>query len=282
MATRVWIGNVSSVGSDANNWSGGVAPSGGDSILADERAQSAMTTGNDFSATALVDVHFTSGYRFGLGAVATPMRVQCDEFLWEGSGDSYIAAKGGDITRLIVRHESGTATITGTSGTGVEYGKIEWIRGNGVLDQGSGVPIRVLYVVNANSVFDSNVKAIGVGAIDLIRQTSGTLWLAEAESVRDSVIHLADGVMLYEIEAFTGTPGSYNMQVNQGGGTFQIGPCRDFAAAAEYNLDGGVLHVTDTAVAGIMVIDVLNQCPGTSIINEEKITISAHNKIGVP
>lgn len=114
MATRTWTGTTSGDMTDGTNYAGGVAPSGGDSVIFNTGSRS-VTTGPGVS---LVDVTCTSGWSgsFSNSGSAVAFTAITGTFKYAGNGDACLISFSSTCASFIAQRGnvvlSGAGTIT--------------------------------------------------------------------------------------------------------------------------------------------------------------------------
>ena len=295
-ATIRWSGSAGD--GDFNNtanWSGGVVPVTGDSIIVPASATSGMTT-NLTHITDAVNVgmnivlfEIQKGFAYDIGSLAVPLRLTATKFVDNGNGNLYFS------------------TDTGTAGVGRNTARV-------IIDKDD--TSKLVYLIGDISGNDSDFTLIeisrganvvvGGGTYALV---VSTLWVAPRFSASDVFVTISNSVDVTTLnmaggEAQFGTTGAAGLNFvttcNIGGGAFtykggyittlnQTGGLVDHQTETPEGGAGGWQITTYNALNGFMesrstegtkTISTLNRAPQWDMAYNTKLVVTTTNYIG--
>lgn len=284
MATRTWTGTAADGNfSNTANWSAGVVPVTGDSIVVSASASYGMTTNLDRSADGagaglnIVDFKIELGFAYDIGSLTLPLRLTADKFTDLGNGEVYFMTDTGTAAfptdRVIIDKDdiSKTVYLLGSAGPAdSDFTLVEIVRGANVnIGDANGFLVGTLWIAPRFSDFDVFVTMNTDVAATNIYMSGGELKISATGS-GPTTLHLGGGLVDFRIGTIS--------TLNQSGGTVQHNCPTASGSITTYNAFGGFLDSRQTA--GTKVISLMNRVPQFTYPRNPNLTVSTENFIG--
>mgnify|MGYP001575279962 CR=1 FL=1 len=295
-ATIRWSGSAGDGNfNNTANWSGGVVPVTGDSIIVPATATSGMTTNLTHITDAtnvgmnIVLFEIQKGFEYDIGSLTTPLRLTADKFVDNGNGNVYFctdtgtAGVGRDTDRVIIDKDDISKIvylIGDISGNDSDFTLVEIVRGANVYigDATYAIVVTTLWVAPRFSPFD--VKLTINAAADIITgyMADGDVQFGTSGAAGLNFIttwNMGSGSFDYH--------GGYVTTLNQYGGVVQHNTETPEGGVGDYRI------LTYNAVNGFMdsrgsegtkTILTLNRTPQWSMAYNPKLVVSTTNYIG--
>jgi hypothetical protein len=284
MATRSWSGAAGDGSfSTVGNWTAGVVPVTGDSVIVLAGASSGMSTNLDRSADGagaglnIVDFTIQRGFAYDIGASGNPLRLTADKFTDNGNGNLYFTSDTGtadlDTDRVIIDKGNVVKTVylNGDSSGGLlsNMVQIEVVAGSNVYISDGSAPndVTTIWLVPRSGQDTVRVTGNAAATYTTVHMFGGEFIV---NGIEGGTINLGNGVVDFRSTAIA--------VLNQYGGLVVHNSEASNYPITLYNAVNGYMISDETP--GTKLITTLNRSPQWDKKHNPKLTISNENYIG--